>query len=234
MPSFKNKIVLVTGAGGSIGSEICQKLLSLEVHRLKCFDISEYSLYRLSQKIENDDRARFLIGDVRDKERLERAVADADIVIHAAALKHVKFCEFNPDEAFKTNVNGTQNLVDACRKLDVKHAILISTDKAARPQSVMGTTKSLAEKIFINAPERSSRNNTKFTAVRFGNVFGTAGSVIETFYRQIATNTKITITDEDISRYFISVSDACDLVSKEMMPKKIIGIVLHSNALRAT
>jgi len=207
---FENKNILVTGAGGSIGSEICKTLLSMNVKQIKCFDNSEYALYRLSKKLD-DIKLRYLIGDVRDKERLERAVTDSDIVVHAAALKHVYFCEFNPDEAYKTNVLGTQNIIDACRKHNPDHCILISTDKAVNPTSVMGTTKLLAEKLFINAPERG-KNKTKFTVVRFGNVFGSAGSVIETFYNQIKKNKKITLTEMNISRYFMPISDACQLV----------------------
>lgn len=209
---FKDKSVLVTGAGGTIGSQICEKLLEKDISRLSCYDNSEYSLYRLSQEFNEDPRVRYLIGDVRDRERLERSISSADIVIHAAALKHVRFCEFNPDEAYKTNVIGTQNIVDACRKYNVDHGVLISTDKAVNPTSVMGTTKLLAEKLFMNAPERDGKDNTKFTVVRFGNVFGSAGSVIETFYRQILASEQLTLTDEEISRYFISTSEACDLV----------------------
>ncbi len=208
---LSNSTVLVTGAAGSIGSEICKKLLEMGVYRLKCYDNSEYGLYRLSQKINDDERVRYLLGDIRDPARLERAVFGSDYIVHAAALKHVKFCEFNPDEAFKTNVIGTQNVIDSCRKANVEHCILISTDKAVKPTSVMGTTKSLAEKIFMNAPDRNN-NEAKFTVVRFGNVFGSAGSVIETFYNQIRKNSEMTITHEDISRYFMSISEACDLV----------------------
>jgi len=209
---FENKSILVTGAGGTIGSEICKKLLRKNISRLYCYDISEYSLYKLSQFFKDDLRVRYLIGDVRDRERLERSVSSADVVIHTAALKHVSFCEFNPDEAFKTNVAGTQNIVDCCRKSNVDHCILISTDKAVNPTSVMGTTKLLAEKIFMNAPERDGRDLTKFTVVRFGNVFGSAGSVIETFHRQLVEEEDLTLTEEDISRYFISTSEACNLV----------------------
>ena len=209
---FENKSVLVTGAGGTIGSEICKNLLEKKVARLYCYDISEYSLYRLSQFFKDDPRVRYLIGDVRDRERLERSVSSANIVIHAAALKHVRFCEFNPDEAYKTNVAGTQNIVDCCRKSSVDHCVLISTDKAVNPTSVMGTTKLLAEKIFMNAPERDGTDHTKFTVVRFGNVFGSAGSVIETFQRQIMKGECLTLTEEDISRYFISTTEACNLV----------------------
>jgi FlaA1/EpsC-like NDP-sugar epimerase len=209
---FKDKSVLVTGAGGTIGSQICKKLLDKGISRLSCYDISEYSLYRISQEFNDDPRVRYLIGDVRDRERLERSISSADIVVHAAALKHVRFCEFNPDEAYKTNVIGTQNIVDACRKYNVEHGVLISTDKAVNPTSVMGTTKLLAEKLFMNAPERDGKDNTKFTVVRFGNVFGSAGSVIETFHRQICSSESLTLTDEKISRYFISISEACDLV----------------------
>ena len=244
MNIFKGKIVTVTGAAGSIGSEICRKLAQCGVHRLKCFDNSEYGLYRLSQELKSNENVRYLLGDVRDSNRLQRAIFDSDFVIHAAALKHVKFCEFNPDEAFKTNVVGTQNIVDSCRKANVEHCILISTDKAVKPTSVMGTTKSLAEKIFMNAPERSITNKTKFTAVRFGNVFGSAGSVIETFHGQINNNEKITLTDENISRYFMSISDACDLVLQcferssgdkifilKMKKAKIIDIAKSMNSI---
>lgn len=211
MSIFKDKIVTVTGAGGSIGSAICKKLLELGVYRLKCLDISEYSLYKLSQSLKSE-KARYLIGDVRDKSRLERAVSSSHIIIHAAALKHVSFCEFNPDEAFKTNVVGTQNLIDICRKTNTEHCVLISTDKAVNPTSVMGTTKLLAEKMFINAPENNLANRTKFTVVRFGNVFGSAGSVVETFFKKILKNEKLTLTDKNIARYFISMSEASDLV----------------------
>jgi FlaA1/EpsC-like NDP-sugar epimerase len=213
---LKGKTVLVTGAGGSIGSEICQKLLDSGVEKLKCYDISEYSLYKLSKKVADDQRVRYLIGDVRDIRRLERAIVGSDIVIHAAALKHVKFCEFNPDEAYKTNIQGTQNIVDACRQQNTPHCLLISTDKAVNPTSVMGTTKLLAEKLFLNAPERESLRpaveTTKFTVVRFGNVFGSAGSVIETFYQQIKNGMSLTLTHENISRYFISITEAVSLV----------------------
>jgi FlaA1/EpsC-like NDP-sugar epimerase len=213
---FKGKTVLVTGAGGSIGSEICQKLLDSGVEKLKCYDNSEYSLYKLSKKVADDQRTRYLIGDVRDISRLERAIAGSDIVIHAAALKHVKFCEFNPDEAYKTNIQGTQNIVDVCRQQNTPHCLLISTDKAVNPTSVMGTTKLLAEKLFLNAPERESlrptAETTKFTVVRFGNVFGSAGSVIETFYQQIKNDMSLTLTHENISRYFISITEAVSLV----------------------
>lgn len=212
---FKDKNILITGAGGSIGSAVCEKLLSYGVKTIRCLDISEYSLYRLQKRLNNDKRIRLLIGDIRDKDRLSRAVYNVDLIIHTAALKHVSFCEYNVDECYKTNVIGTQNIVDLAKLHNVEHSILVSTDKAVNPSSVMGTTKLLAEKIFINESShywQKPDQESKFTVVRFGNVFGSAGSVVETFYNQIKANKKLTITDETVSRYFISISDASSLI----------------------
>lgn len=212
---FKNKNILVTGAGGSIGSEVCAELLKYDVQTIRCFDISEYGLYRLQKKLNNDPRIRLLIGDIRDKDRLSRAVYNVDLIIHTAALKHVSFCEYNVDECYKTNVIGTQNIVDVAKLHNVSHSILVSTDKAVNPSTVMGTTKLLAEKIFLNESShywQKPGETSKFTVVRFGNVFGSAGSVVETFYNQIKNNKSITITEEDVSRYFISIKEASNLI----------------------
>jgi len=214
--SFRNKIILVTGAG-SIGSAIIKKLLSFNTKQIRCYDISEYSLYKLQTFLPKSvSNIRYLIGDVRDKERLSRAMKDADCVIHTAALKHVSFCEYNPDEAYKTNVIGSQNVVDLAREHNVDHAILISTDKAVEPTTVMGTTKLLAEKLFIKAPEYSLNNKTKFTVVRFGNVFGSAGSAVETFYGKIKNGKKIQICHPEVIRYFMSLGQAASLVLAAM------------------
>lgn len=212
---FKNKNVLVTGAGGSIGSAVCEKLLKYNVKTIRCFDISEYGLYKLQKKLNNDEKIRLLIGDIRDKDRLSRAIHNVDLIVHTAALKHVSFCEYNIDECYKTNVIGTQNVVDLAKLHNVDHSILVSTDKAVNPSSVMGTTKLLAEKIFLNESShywQKPDQESKFTVVRFGNVFGSAGSVVETFYNQIKNNKKITLTDENVSRYFISINDASNLI----------------------
>ena len=217
MNIFKNKTVLVTGAGGSIGSAVCSNLIDSDVKTIKCLDISEYNLYRLQKKFNDDKRIKLIIGDIRDKERLASVVAGTDFIIHTAALKHVTFCEQNPEESFKTNVLGTQNIVKLANFYNVDHSILISTDKSVNPTSIMGTTKYLAEKTFLNNYEDSwngleSEFLPKFTVVRFGNVFGSAGSVVETFYNQIKNNKILTITDENVSRYFISIEQAANLI----------------------
>ena len=217
--NFKDKIILVTGVG-SIGSSIVHKLTAHNPKQIRCFDMSEYSLYKLQSSLKKHKNIRYLLGDIRDKDRLARSFAGADCVIHAAALKHVSFCEYNPDEAYKTNVVGTQNIVDLAREYNLDHALLISTDKAVEPTTVMGTTKLLAEKLFINAPEFSVDNKTKFTVVRFGNVFGSAGSVVETFWNKINNKEKITISNLDLIRYFMSIDQAASLVINSLLVSK--------------
>ncbi|MAE84612.1 MAG: hypothetical protein CMB80_17870 [Flammeovirgaceae bacterium] len=210
MIDLENKTVLVTGAGGSIGSQLCREILKSNVKILKAFDTSEYNLHKLGQELESS-KIRLLVGDVRDRDRLSRAIRGTDLIIHAAALKHVKICEYNPDEAFKTNVQGSQNVVDLARFHDVKKSILISTDKAANPSSVMGTTKLLAEKMFLNAPSIQG-NDAKFYVVRFGNVFGSKGSVVEIFHDLLRKNGPLSLTDKDVCRYFMSIEQACKLI----------------------
>ena len=208
---LNNKVVLVTGAGGTIGSELCKQLLHKNVKQVKCLDSSEYNLYKLQNSVDTD-KFRLLIGDVKDKDRLNRAVKGCDIVIHAAALKHVSFCEYNPDESVKTNIIGSMNLIDVCVNNNVKHTLFISTDKAVDPSTVMGTSKLMAEKIFINAPLSDNKSDCKFSVVRFGNVFGSAGSVVETFVNKIKNDKIIKITHPDMIRYFMSTPEAVDLV----------------------
>ena len=217
--SFKNKIILVTGVG-SIGSSIVRKLVEHKPKQIRCFDMSEYSLYKLQNDLKKHDNIRYLVGDIRDKDRLSRSFVDVDCVIHAAALKHVSFCEYNPDEAYKTNILGTQNIVDLAREHNLEHALLISTDKAVQPTTVMGTTKLLAEKLFINAPEHSNSNKTKFTVVRFGNVFGSAGSVVETFWKKIKNKQQVSVSDLRLVRYFMSIDQAASLVINSIFISK--------------
>jgi UDP-N-acetylglucosamine 4,6-dehydratase/UDP-glucose 4-epimerase len=163
-----------------------------------------------------DERLRFLIGDVRDKDRLIRALDDVDIVFHAAALKHVPKVEYNPFEAIKTNVQGSQNVIDACLENDVQRAICIGTDKAVSPLNTYGATKLLMEKLFITAKRYSNpkKHPTKFFAVRYGNVFGSSGSVIPKFIEQINNNKKITITDPTMTRFSITMNQALDFILK--------------------
>ena len=162
----------------------------------------------------NDDRLRYLLGDVRDYPRLLRAMEDIDIVYHAAALKHVPKIEYNPFEAIETNVIGSQNVINACLEEDVERAIAIGTDKAVSPLNTYGATKLLMEKLFITASNylKKQRHRTKFIAVRYGNVMGSSGSVIPKFIEQINNKEKITITDPGMTRFSISMNEALDFI----------------------
>jgi FlaA1/EpsC-like NDP-sugar epimerase len=210
---YDGKVVLVTGGAGSIGSEIVRKLLQFDVKVVRVLDIDETRLFDLNQKLQSD-KIRLFIGDIRDKERLMRAVEDTDIIFHAAALKHVPLCEYNPFEAVKTNVLGTQNLIEAAMNVGVEKFITVSTDKAVKPVNVLGATKLLAEKLTISANFYKGKRKTAFSCVRFGNVLGTRGSVILLFREQILNGGPVILTDTNMTRFMMSVSKAVELVLK--------------------
>ncbi|NQU98276.1 polysaccharide biosynthesis protein [Candidatus Woesearchaeota archaeon] len=208
---FQGKDILVTGGCGSIGKEIVKQLLAFKPKRIRIFDNNESAHFYMRQAIKSK-LTRHLIGDVRDKERLEMAMRGVDIVFHAAALKHVPLCEYNPFEAVSTNIVGTQNLINAARKQNVKKFISISTDKAVNPINTMGATKLLSEKLTISANYGDYK--TRFSSVRFGNVLNSNGSVIPIFKKQISEGGPVTITTTDMTRFFMSMSEAVNLVLK--------------------
>lgn len=208
---FKDKIILVTGGCGSIGSQIVKQLLSYEPKTIRIFERSESAHFRLSQEIKSD-KIRNLVGDVCDSERVNHAMEGVNVVFHAAAMKHVPLCEYNPFEAVRTNIIGTQNLVDAARRHEVERFISISTDKAVNPTSTMGATKLLGEKIVTNAAISSGKGKTKFACVRFGNVLASSGSVIPVFEKQIKDGDAVTVTSREMTRFFMGVDDAVRLV----------------------
>ncbi|MBI2102585.1 polysaccharide biosynthesis protein [Candidatus Woesearchaeota archaeon] len=208
--TFKGKDILITGGCGSIGSEIVKQLIQFQPRRIRVFDNNESGLFELQQKLQSP-LIRTLVGDIRDKERLRFAVRGVDIVFHAAALKHVPLCEYNPFEAVKTNVIGTQNLIETCRENLVEKFIAISTDKAVNPINTMGATKLLSEKLVMTA-NIGINCKTKFSCVRFGNVLNSIGSVIPIFKQQIKRGGPVTITDENMVRFFMSMSEAVNLV----------------------
>ena len=212
---FKGKKVLITGGTGSLGSALTQRLLTENVDTIRIFSRNENKQLEMDSKF-HDDRLRFLLGDVRDYNRLTRAFEDIDIVFHAAALKHVPIIEYNPFEAIKTNVIGSQNVIDACLEEDVEKAICVGTDKAVSPLNTYGATKLLMEKLFITASNylKKERHKTKFIALRYGNVLGSSGSVIPKFINQIKNNEKITITDPNMTRFSISMDEALDFILK--------------------
>lgn len=214
---FRDKDILVTGGCGSVGSEIIRQLLKYDVKRVRSFDNRESGQFHLQQGLP-DSRLRVLIGDVRDTERLKRAMKGVDIVFHAAALKHVPLCEYNPFEAVATNVGGTQNVINAVREEGVERMISISTDKAANPVNTMGATKLLSEKLIMNAS--LGEVSTFFSCVRFGNVLYSEGSVIPVFIDQIKKGGPVTITSEDMIRFFMNMPEAAGLVLRSAQRMK--------------
>ena len=209
---FFNKDILITGGCGSIGSEIVKQLIAYSPKRIRVFDNNESGLFHLQEKL-CSPLLRVLVGDIRDKERLRLAARGCDIIFHAAALKHVPLCEYNPFEAVHTNVIGTQNLIEVARDEQVKKMVAISTDKAANPINTMGATKLLAEKLIMTA-DIGEHCVTKFSCVRFGNVLNSVGSVIPIFKEQIQRGGPVTITSLEMTRFFMTMEAAVKLVLK--------------------
>ncbi len=209
---IKGKIVLVTGAGGTIGSEICKQCLKFGAKRLIMVEHSEFNLYSINEATGADARNELKMINVVYRHELEEIFAEfrPEVVVHAAAYKHVPLCEFNPHLAVKNNVIGTKNVIDLSKKYGAKKDVLISTDKAVRPTNIMGTTKRICELYALNSNDAAS--DTQIVAVRFGNVLGSSGSVIPKFKRQIEANEPLTVTHPEITRYFMLVSEACQLV----------------------
>ncbi|MBI2444523.1 MAG: polysaccharide biosynthesis protein [Candidatus Magasanikbacteria bacterium] len=209
---FAGKRILVTGGTGSIGSALVKHLLQFKPLQIRVFSRDESKQWQLWHELNRNPLVRLLIGDIRDKDRVLRAMENVDIVFHAAAMKHVVACENDPFEAVKTNVSGTQNVIECALSVGVDKIIGVSTDKATDPVSVMGCTKLLAEKIMLASLHYRGDKPTKCCFVRFGNVLSTRGSVIPLFYQQIAAGGPVTVTDQRMQRFFISVDEAVRLV----------------------
>jgi len=210
MSQFKGSTVLITGGSGSIGTELLNSVLKHSPKSVKVFTNDENGLFELAQPYGMYPNVELTLGDVRDARSLDAAVEGCDYVFHAAALKHVDFCEANPYEAISTNIMGTQNVIEASAKQHVKRFVLISTDKAVNPVSTMGATKLLAEKLVIRASRQTDK--TIFSAVRFGNVIGSRGSVVLLFEKQVRSGRPLTITDPKMTRFIMATSDAARLV----------------------
>jgi len=214
---ISGKIVLITGAGGSIGSELARQVASFMPKKLVLFELSEYALYQIDMEL-----SRFfpavsrvaLLGDVRNAPLLESVFSEytPQVVLHAAAIKHVPLAEANPEEAVLSNVFGTQSVADACAKAGVLVMLMISTDKAVNPSSVMGASKRAAENYCQALAHSQAGRNTRFVAVRFGNVLGSTGSVVPLFHQQLSRGGPITVTHPDMVRYFMTVREAVELV----------------------
>lgn len=208
---FRDKRILVTGGTGSWGYELVRQLLDFEPREVIIFSRNESSQVAMMRTFE-DRRLTFIIGDIRDKEALVRACAQIDYVFHLAALKHVPVCEEQPYEAMKTNVLGTQYVIEAAIENRVKKVVYISTDKAANPSNFYGMTKAIGEKLIVHA--NLLQGETEFVCVRGGNVLGTNGSVIHLFMKQIREKGRVGITDLAMTRFFITLKEAIGLLFK--------------------
>lgn len=209
---WNDKVVLVTGGTGSFGKKFIEIMLK-EYHPAKIivFSRDELKQYEMSINGYNDPSLRYFIGDIRDLARLKRAFKGVDIVVHAAALKQVPACEYNPFEAIKTNILGSQNVIDAALDCGVKKVLAISTDKAVNPVNLYGVTKLGAEKLFIQSNSYAGGHDTRFSCTRYGNVVGSRGSVVPVFLQQRHTG-KITVTDERMTRFWISLDQGVRFV----------------------
>lgn len=208
---FHGANVLVTGGAGSVGRALVKHLADANVDVIRIFDNNEPNLAEMQAEFGNS-RFRYLAGDIRDKSRLKRAIQDIDIVIHTAAMKHVDISEYNPFEAVKTNVIGLQNVVDAAIDAGVSQVIYSSSDKAVNPANTMGTTKLLGEKLMTAGNKYSGRGDIQLSSVRFGNVLGSSGSVVPLFEDQIREGGPVTLTDERMTRFFLTEDEMADLL----------------------
>ena len=209
---FTNQTILVTGGTGSFGKKFIAAALKQNVRKVIVFSRDELKQYEMAQEF-TDPRVRFFIGDVRDKERLYRAFDGVDIVIHAAALKHVGACEYNPFEAVKTNIHGAQNIIEAAIDRGVKKVIALSTDKAASPINLYGATKLASDKLFVAGNSYAGDKDTRFAVVRYGNVVGSRGSVVPFFKKLKEDGAKvIPVTDDRMTRFWITLEQGVQFV----------------------
>ncbi|MCQ4346312.1 UDP-N-acetylglucosamine 4,6-dehydratase (inverting) [Pseudomonas stutzeri] len=209
---FKDKVILVTGGAGSFGNTfVPMTLAKYSPRKIIIFSRDEMKQWDMAKKFEGDKRVRFFIGDVRDKDRLYRALDGVDYVVHAAATKIVPTAEYNPFECIKTNVLGAMNLIDACIDKNVKGVVALSTDKASSPINLYGATKLTSDKLFVAGNAYSGEHGTRFSVVRYGNVMGSRGSVIP-FFMSIKDKGVLPITDERMTRFMISLEQGVELV----------------------
>jgi UDP-N-acetylglucosamine 4,6-dehydratase/5-epimerase len=209
---FNNQTILVTGGTGSWGYELVRQLLTYDPKEIRIFSRNESNQFTMRQEFDNDSKLQFIIGDIKEKDGLIEACRGVDFIFHLAALKHVPVCEDQPLEALKTNVIGTQNVIDAAISCNVKRVVYISTDKASNPSNFYGLSKAMGERLIIHANTLNTK--TRFVCIRGGNVLGTNGSVIHVFKKQIQEKGKIGITDLEMTRFFLTIEEAIKLVFK--------------------
>jgi len=220
MESFKDKTVLVTGACGTVGAELVRQLVDSEAAHVVCVDNNETELFFQIEQYRDSAKVSGHLVDVRDRESLKLRMRGVDIVLHSAALKHVGLCEDSPAQAIATNIQGTQNVIDAAQENGVERVLFTSSDKAVNPTNVMGTSKLMGERLMTAASETASngiefsdpKKGTIFASTRFGNVLGSRGSVVPLFRRQIEAGGPITLTDKQMTRFIMTLEEAARLV----------------------
>ncbi|MFC7136068.1 SDR family NAD(P)-dependent oxidoreductase [Halobaculum litoreum] len=212
MTSLEGKQVLVTGGAGSIGSALVDEIVARDPAVVRIFDANEEALFELQEKYSDRDNVRYLLGNVRDKSRLQLAMENVGVVFHVAALKHVTLNEYNPFETVQTNVIGTQNAIQAALEEEVESFVAVSTDKASNPTSVMGATKLLSERLVTAANTYKGDRDTRFGCVRFGNVLASSGSVVPLFKEQIRDGGPVTVTDPEMTRFIMPITEAVHLM----------------------
>lgn len=219
---FNNKNILITGGTGSFGKKYTEIILKkYKPNKIIIYSRDELKQYEMSQDY-NNECMRYFIGDVRDGNRLKKAMKDVDFVIHAAALKHVPIAEYNPMECIKTNINGAQNVIDAAIENGVKKIIALSTDKAANPVNLYGATKLASDKLFVAANNLVGKQDTSFSVVRYGNVIGSRGSVVPYFQKLISNGaTSLPITDIEMTRFMITLKQGVEFVLKNF--QRMVG-----------
>ena len=208
---FKDKIILITGGTGSFGNAVMKRFLNTDIKEIRVFSRDEKKQDEIRKKY-NNQKLKFYIGDVRDVVSVENAMREVDFVFHAAALKQVPSCEFFPIEAVKTNILGTENVVQSAIRANVKKVICLSTDKAAYPINAMGISKAMMEKVFVAKSRNVDTNQTLICGTRYGNVMASRGSVIPLFIEKIKNNEPLTVTDPHMTRYLMSLEEAVELV----------------------
>jgi len=212
MTIFDGSSILLTGGTGSFGNAFVNMTLAkFNPRRLIVYSRDEMKQWEMAKRFSGDERIRFFVGDIRDKDRLNRALDGVDYVVHAAALKIVPIAEYNPFEFVKTNVNGATNLIDACIDKGVRRVVALSTDKASSPINLYGATKLVSDKLFVAGNSYAGGHNTRFAVVRYGNVMGSRGSVIPLFL-SLANKGKLPITDPEMTRFMISLEQGVELV----------------------
>lgn len=236
---LQNKSILITGGTGTFGKAFAREILTRYplVEKIIIYSRDEFKQFEMAElkEFKSNPKMRYFVGDVRDRERLYRAFEGVDIVVHAAALKQIPSCEYNPFEAIKTNVNGAQNVIDAAIDRGVRQVVALSTDKACQPINLYGATKLCSDKLFIAGNAYAGGKQTRFSVVRYGNVAGSRGSVVPYFQSLVASKAKfLPITDESMTRFWLRLDEAVDLVfvaltsmvGGELYVKKIPSIKL--------